>query len=128
MKFAALKTTSLALLTAFTFSFAHAEESKDENIDVTPNQTVTHQELAAIYVLSEICPGMVKDQNKFKAGYSQLVSEYMPGQKNPVEALNQLSKNTKFQPILTEAQQDAQKAGQQKNQAICTELTTYSKS
>ena len=68
MKFAALKTTSLALLTAFTFSFAHAEESKDENIEVTPNQTVTQQELAAIYVLSEICPSLIDNKNGFEQG------------------------------------------------------------
>ncbi|KGT46310.1 hypothetical protein GW12_26340 [Acinetobacter sp. HR7] len=99
----------------------------DANVEVTPEK-VTHQELAAIYVLSEICPAMVQDQDKFNAGYQQLVKEYLPEQKNPVQALNQLSKERKFQPILKEAQQDAQKAGAQKNQAICTELTTYSKS
>ncbi|WP_278363164.1 MCR_0457 family protein [Acinetobacter schindleri] len=120
---------AFGIFTLSTFSILTTQSfAADTNIEVTPIQEVTQHELAAIYVLSEICPGMVKDQNKFKAGYRQLVSEYMPGQKNPVEALNQLSKNTKFQPILKEAQQDAQKAGQQKNQAICTELTTYSKS
>lgn len=100
----------------------------DTNIEVTPIQDITQHELAAIYVLSEICPAMVKDQQQFNAGYNQLVTEYMPGQKDPVQALNQLSKDAKFQPILKEAQQDAKKAGKKKNQAICTELTTYSQS
>src|SRR5690606_9913033 len=100
----------------------------DTNIEVTPVQDITQHELAAIYVLSEICPAMVKDQNQFNAGYNKLVAEYMPGQKDPVQALNQLSKDSKFQPILKEAQQDAQKARKKKNQVICNELTTYSKS
>ncbi|AUX86834.1 MCR_0457 family protein [Acinetobacter tandoii] len=126
MKFAALKTTSLALLTAFTFSFAHAEESKDENIEVTPNQTVTQQELAAIYVLSEICPSLIDNKNGFEQGYAKLAQEHLPEEKDAVSALAELSKNKKFKPILAEAKSDAKTAGDDKNKEICQELTTYS--
>jgi hypothetical protein len=97
----------------------------DENINVTPTQQVTKQELAAIYVLSEICPSMVKDQAQFNQGYGKLVTEYMPGQKNAVESLNQMAKQKDFRDILAEAQADAKNAGKQKNQVICDELTTY---
>ena len=97
----------------------------DENINVTPTQQVTKQELAAIYVLSEICPSMVKDKSQFNQGYTKLVTEYMPGQRNPVESLNQMAKQNDFRNILAEAQADAKKAGKQKNQVICDELTTY---
>ena len=97
----------------------------DENINVTPTQQVTKQELAAIYVLSEICPGMVKDKSQFNQGYTKLVTEYMPGQRNPVESLNQMAKQNDFRNILAEAQSDAKKAGKKKNQVICNELTTY---
>jgi hypothetical protein len=97
----------------------------DENINVTPTQQVTKQELAAIYVLSEICPSMVKDKSQFNQGYTKLVTEYMPGQRNPVESLNQMAKQKDFRNILAEAQADAKKAGKQKNQVICDELTTY---
>ncbi|MEV4850294.1 MULTISPECIES: MCR_0457 family protein [Acinetobacter] len=97
----------------------------DENINVTPTQQVTKQELAAIYVLSEICPSMVKDKSQFNQGYTKLVTEYMPGQRNPVESLNQMAKQNDFRNILAEAQSDAKKAGKQKNQVICNELTTY---
>lgn len=97
----------------------------DENINVTPTQQVTKQELAAIYVLSEICPSMVKDKSHFNQGYTKLVTEYMPGQRNPVESLNQMAKQNDFRNILAEAQSDAKKAGKKKNQVICNELTTY---
>lgn len=97
----------------------------DENINVTPTQQVTKQELAAIYVLSEICPSMVKDKSQFNQGYTKLVTEYMPGQNKPVERLNQMAKQKDFRNILAEAQADAKKAGKQKNQVICDELTTY---
>lgn len=97
----------------------------DENINVTPTQQVTKQELAAIYVLSEICPSMVKDKSQFNQGYTKLVTEYMPGQRNPVESLNQIAKQNDFRNILAEAQSDAKKAGKKKNQVICNELTTY---
>lgn len=105
---------------------AHAA-NKDENIEVTPLQQVTQQELAAIYVLSEVCPSLVSDQSQFENGYNTLVKEYLPQQKNPTEYLKSLSKEKKFKPILAEAQADAKKAGKAKNQEICKELSTYSK-
>lgn len=105
---------------------AHAT-NKDENIEVTPLQQVTQQELAAIYVLSEVCPSLVSDQSQFENGYNTLAKEYLPQQKNPTEYLKSLSKEKKFKPILAEAQADAKKAGKAKNQEICKELSTYSK-
>lgn len=105
---------------------AHAA-NKDENIEVTPLQQVTQQELAAIYVLSEVCPSLVSDQSQFENGYNTLAKEYLPQQKNPIEYLKSLSKEKKFKPILAEAQADAKKAGKAKNQEICKELSTYSK-
>ena len=105
---------------------AHAA-NKDENIEVTPLQQVTQQELAAIYVLSEVCPSLVSDQSQFENGYNALAKEYLPQQKNPTEYLKSLSKEKKFKPILAEAQADAKKAGKAKNQEICKELSTYSK-
>ena len=59
---------------------AHAA-NKDENIEVTPLQQVTQQELAAIYVLSEVCPSLVSDQSQFENGYNTLAKEYLPQQK-----------------------------------------------
>ncbi|ANF81501.1 hypothetical protein A3K93_04385 [Acinetobacter sp. NCu2D-2] len=97
----------------------------NDNIDVTPDQQVTQQELAAIYVISEVCPSLVSDQAKFEKGFNKLAKEYLPSQKNPVQALNQLMKQSTLSPVLVEARNDAKVAGQAKNQAICNELSNY---
>lgn len=128
MKLSMLKPLSLGLLTtaAMTLSMIHAA-TPDGNIEVTPLQKVTQQELAAIYVLSEVCPSLVKDHAKFEQGYAKLAQEYLPADNNAVSSLAKLSQEKKFEPVLAEARNDAKKAGDAKNQEICQELTTYSK-
>jgi hypothetical protein len=122
MKFTLLKTCLLSTCVGLgSVAFA-----ADENIEVTPLQNVTGHELAAIYVLSELCPKIVKDQEKFSAGYAKLAKEYLPTAENPVETLEQLSQQTNFKSILDEAKSDAKNAGDAKNKEICQELTTYS--
>lgn len=106
-------------------TLSQVSNAKDDNIEVTPIQDVTHQELAAIYVLSEICPAQVTDQVKFEAGYKKLVSEYLPKEKDPVAALNLLAKQSSFKVILDEAKSDATKAGSEKNKAICIDIAAY---
>lgn len=126
MKLSQLKSFSLGLVTMsiMAASVTHAAQ-KDENIEVTPTQEITQQELAAIYVLSEVCPKLVKDETQFEQGYAKLAQEYLPNEKNAVSALSKLSKERKFKSILTEARNDAKKAGDTKNTAICQELVTY---
>lgn len=128
MKFNLIKTFAIGL-TASTllFSTAYAKEQKntdEENIDVT-QQNITNEELAAIYVLSEICPKLVQDKNQFEQGYSKLVQEYMPNQQNSVEALEKLSKEKSFKSVLKEAKQDAKKAGEKENTAVCEDVSGY---
>lgn len=116
--FSALSLTAFALMTNTTYA-------ADEKIEVTPTPQVTQQELAAIYVLSDLCPSLVSDKAKFEQGYAKLAKEYLPNEQNPVSALEKRSKQKDFSKILNEAQSDAKKAGQEKNQEICQELTTY---
>jgi hypothetical protein len=127
MKLSRLKKFSLGLFTLsiMTVSISHAAQT-EENIEVTPTQKITQQELAAIYVLSEVCPELVKNESKFEQGYAKLAQEYLPNEKNPVSALSKLSKEKKFKSILNEARNDAKKAGDTKNAEICQELVTYS--
>lgn len=127
MKSSMFKSLSLGLLTTavMSLSVTHAAKQQDENIEVTPVQKVTQQELAAIYVLSEVCPSLVKDDAQFSRGYSKLAQEYLPQEKDAVSALSKLSKEKKFKSILAEARTDAKKAGDSKNKEICQELTTY---
>lgn len=128
MKLSLFKSLSLGLLitAAMSLSATHAAKQQDENIEVTPIQKVTQQELAAIYVLSEVCPSLVKNDAQFSRGYSKLAHEYLPQEKDAVSALSKLSKEKKFKSILTEARSDAKKAGDAKNKEICQELMTYS--
>ncbi|NNH35644.1 hypothetical protein HLH12_08815 [Acinetobacter sp. NIPH 2377] len=128
MKSSMFKSLSLGLLATalMTVSVTHAATQQEENINVTPTQKITQQELAAIYVLSEVCPSLVKDDAQFERGYSKLAQEYLPQEKDAVSALSKLSKEKKFKSILAEARTDAKKAGDAKNKEICQELTTYS--
>ena len=128
MKHTFIQSLCALSLSAFAFT-AMSAHAADEKIEVTPTPAVTNQELAAIYVLSEVCPKLVddKDQNKFNAGYAKLAKEYMPKEKNAVTALEHLSKQKSFKEALKEAKSDAKKAGDKKNGEICKELTAYSK-
>jgi len=120
MKLSMFKSLSLGLLTTalMTLSVTHAATQQDENIEVTPTQKITQQELAAIYVLSEVCPSLVKENDQFKKGYAKLAQEYLPQEQDPVNALQKLSKQKNFKSILAEAKSDAKKAGDVKNKEI----------
>lgn len=124
MKNSLLKSLASFSLSAFAWT-AGSAYAADEKIEVTPTPQVTNQELAAIYVLSEVCPKLVKDEAKFNQGYAKLAKEYLPNEKSPVSALEKLSKQKSFAKILKEAQSDAKKAGKAKNTEICQELSTY---
>ena len=127
MKLSMFKSLSLGFLTTalMTLSVTHAATQQDENIEVTPTQTITQQELAAIYVLSEVCPSLITENDQFKKGYAKLAQEYLPEEQDPVNALKKLSQQKSFKNILAEAKSDAKKAGDVKNKQICQELTTY---
>ena len=128
MQFSGLKNSRAVLFfgaVALSLGLSQAAIAQEENIEVTPSQQVTQQELAAIYVLSEVCPSLVKENNQFQQGYAKLAQEYMPKEKDAVAALDKISKQKNFQPMLKEARADAKAAGTAKNQAICQELTAY---
>lgn len=118
---ALLASSGLVMSAAFA---ADANKEQNDNIEVT-QQNITPEELAAIYVLSEICPKLIdKDQN-FSNGYQNLLKDYMPNQQNAANTLKQMTQQAKFQPILTQARQDAKKAGDQANRDICMDVVNY---
>ena len=126
-QFGAQMKSSLFKSFALVAAFAISNSASAQNIDVSPEQAViSKQELAAIYVLSEICPKYIKDQVKLDAGYKKLAAEYLPNEKNPVDSLKKMSQEASFKSILAEAQLDARQAGEKKNKAICTDLSAYS--
>ena len=76
------KTLGLSfLITSSLFTttvFAAEKKSEPEKIEVTPtSEGVTPQELAAIYVLSEICPDLIGKDLKFNKAYDNLVKSYL---------------------------------------------------
>lgn len=112
--------------TLLTSTALYAQTNDAENIDVTPDDRgTTPEELAAIYVLSEICPsyGLASNQD-YKTGYEKLVNQYLPNEKNAVESLNNRAKQKSFKKYLIEARNDAKKAGDSQNQDICKEIAT----
>ncbi|WP_235985040.1 MCR_0457 family protein [Acinetobacter baretiae] len=122
--------SSILLALPVSSLYAKATETEDKNIDVTPQQTgVTDEELAAIYVLSELCSdyGFKKDPN-YRSGYAELLKENMPGIQNPMNALQMRTKQKDFKPFLEQARQDANKAGEAENKEICKEISSLAKS
>ncbi len=95
-----------------------------ENIEVT-QQSVTKDELAAIYVLSEVCPSLVKQDDQFKKGYNNLLKDYLPQEKTPDTALKSLVKQSSFKDALKQARADAKTAGDKGNLKVCSDVKDY---
>lgn len=106
------------------FAQPAAKADLKENIEVT-QQSVTKDELAAIYVLSEVCPALVKQDDQFKKGYNNLLKDYLPQEKTPNTALQSLVKQSSFSEALKQARADAQSAGDKGNQKVCEDVKDY---
>ncbi|MFA3685859.1 hypothetical protein KWF13_01160 [Acinetobacter baumannii] len=104
-------------------------EKKTENenvVEVTPKQGTTPEELAAIQVLSEICPSLIgKKDAEFAQGYERLVKDYLPNEADPVAALEKRSKGKSFKKVLKEARNDAKAAGNEQNTLVCQDVKAY---
>ena len=97
-----------------------------EKIEVTPtSENVTQQELAAIYVLSEICPPLIGKDLKFNKAYDNLFKAYLDNDPKAVDVLNNRAKSKDFQAALTEARNDAKAAGNEQNTLVCQDVKAY---
>ncbi|SPL69908.1 MCR_0457 family protein [Acinetobacter stercoris] len=123
VKIATLGILSCSFFLPQTFA-ATKKSAEEENIDVTQQQ-VTKEELAAIFVLSEVCPKIQGKNTKFTDGYKRLAKDYLPNEKNPVAALQSLSKQASFQEALKQARQDAKNAGEENNKQVCQDVINY---
>ena len=124
-----LKLLSTFALTASISIISHAadnSENIEQNIDISA-PSVSQEELAAIQVLHEICPALINksEEDAFNQGFNRLITDYMPNEKQPVQALEQLSKSKDFQKFLSEARSDAEKAGDEQNRAVCADVKDY---
>ena len=116
--------SSSSLITSNSFAANDTAEQSQENIEVT-QQNVTPEELAAIYVLSEICPSLLKKQTDFDKGYNNLLKDYLPQEKKPADYLSNLSQQGHFKAVLKQARDDAKQAGDQANLEICHDVVNY---
>ncbi|EPG38462.1 MCR_0457 family protein [Acinetobacter colistiniresistens] len=131
MKKNVFKTLGLSLLIASsalapTAFAADKKTAEAEKIEVTPtSDSVTKQELAAIYVLSEICPSLIGKDLKFNKAYDNLVKAYLNNDAKAVETLNKRVKGKDFQEALKEARADAKAASDNDNRQICDDVRNY---
>lgn len=119
----------IAVISTLTFSSSLVFANDAQQIEVTQNNIkITSEELAAIYVLSEICPTLIENQDQFNQGLETLAQEYLPNSQQAVTTLNELAQQQSFKAVLDEARQDAKKAGNKVNKSICEEVSVYKNS
>ncbi len=124
MTFNWIKTSAYGLGMSTWMAIASVHAAPTENIEITQQQ-ITQEELAAIYVLSDICPELIGENVQFQQGYASLTRDHLPQEKDPVKALKQLSQTAKFEKVLKEAQQDAKAAGDAENKQVCQDVMAY---
>ena len=96
------------------------------NIEVSPDSAkTTQEELATIYVLSEICPKLIGSSKAFNQGYARLVKDYWQQKGNPVQALALHAQTDQFKKYLVEAQQNAQSVSAENNRDVCNDVIAY---
>ena len=125
--FASLGLSLLITATVVTpATYAAEKKSSTEKIEVTPMaDNVSDQELAAIYVLSEICPSLIGKDLKFNTAYENLAQAFLANEKDAVKMLYKRAKAKDFQVALTEARNDANAASEDDNRQICDDVRNY---
>ena len=119
---------SLLIMSSFATSpvFAADKKSVAEKIEVTPiSEDVTKEELAAIYVLSEICPSLIGKDLKFNKAYEKLVKAYLSNEDDAVDVLKKRVKSKDFKAALEEARNDAKASSDNDNLQICDDVRNY---
>ena len=106
--------------------FAADKKTVADKIEVTPiSEDVTNEELAAIYVLSEICPSLIGKDLKFNKAYEKLVKAYSSNEDDAVDVLKKRVKSKDFKAALEEARNDAKAASDNDNLQICDDVRNY---
>ena len=119
---------SLLIMSSFATSpvFAADKKTVADKIEVTPiSEDVTKEELAAIYVLSEICPSLIGKDLKFNKAYEQLVKAYLSNEDDAVDVLKKRANSKDFKAALKEARNDAKAASDDDNRQICDDVRNY---
>lgn len=97
-----------------------------DNIKVSDESTsTTQEELATIYVLSEICPNIIGNSKAFEQGYARLAKDYWPLKGDAVKGLKQRAQQQGFEKYLTQARQNANNMTAQNNREVCEDVMAY---
>lgn len=102
-----------------------AKNSADSKVEFKNNLPVTQEEIAAVNVLSEICPKILGKNPNFDAGYRRLLADLLPDFQDPVTALKALQDDQEYQQKLVDARNDAKKASVEDNREICLDVVQY---
>ncbi len=118
--------TTLLLSAACSTGVAQAaKNSADSKVEFQNNLPVTQEEIAAVNVLSEICPKILGKNPNFDAGYRRLLADLLPDFQDPVTALRALQDDQEYQQKLVDARNDAKKASVEDNREICLDVVQY---
>lgn len=117
----------MVCMPAFSYAKASVEQNPDA-VEVSSEQGSSREEVAAIQVLSEICPNIIGASKNFSRGYQVLLNEYLPGFNDPELALKALNETQEYQKALQQARDDASKATREYNREVCLGVVDLSKS
>ena len=115
------KITTLALATMITLPAFAAEE----NVEVSPEAGTTREEIAAMHVLSEICPQIIGNNKNFNDRYVRVLKDLLPGISDPVAAVKAYSQDPEFQPAIAQAREDAARATAENNRQVCLDVIDW---
>ena len=99
--------------------------AEDENVEVSPEAGTTREEIAAMHVLSEICPQIIGQNKNFDAGYLRVLNDLLPGISDPVAAVKAYSQDPEFQPAIQQAREDAARATAENNRQVCLDVIDW---
>ena len=99
--------------------------AQDENVEISPETGTTREEIAAMHVLSEICPQIIGQNKNFDAGYIRVLNDLLPGISDPVAAVKAYSKDPEFQPAIQQAREDAARATSEDNRQVCLDVIEW---
>ena len=99
--------------------------AQDENVEVSPDSGTTREEIAAIHVLSEICPQIIGKNKNFDAGYNRVLKDLLPGISDPVAAVKAYSQESDFQPLIKQAREEAARASSEDNRQVCLDVIDW---
>ncbi len=106
---------------------AEATPAAETKVEIKANLPTTMEEIAAVDVLSEICPKLLQGKSTaaFQTGYQHLLASLLPGVSAPAAAVKTLHDDKEYLKILDEARSDASKAGVKDNKEVCLDVIGF---